>query len=48
VDFEDEKRIPRSGSLTAIGTALEKAGVVFEDNGKYVDVKLKIRRRNFS
>jgi transcriptional regulator with XRE-family HTH domain len=28
----------------AIVTALEKAGVIFESDGKYVGVKLKIRR----
>jgi DNA-binding XRE family transcriptional regulator len=29
---------------SAIVTALEKAGVIFENDGKYVGVKLKIKR----
>jgi transcriptional regulator with XRE-family HTH domain len=43
-DYEIDKRDPRPDSLTAIRRALEAAGVVFEDDGKFVSVKLKIRR----
>jgi transcriptional regulator with XRE-family HTH domain len=43
-DFENDKREPRADNLIAMCCALEDAGVVFEDDGKYVGVKLKIRR----
>lgn len=45
VEFENEKRTPRRSTLTAIVAALEKAGVVFEHDGNYVGVKLRVRRR---
>ena len=44
-DFENDKREPRADNLIAMCRALEDAGVVFEDDGKYVGVKLKIRRK---
>jgi transcriptional regulator with XRE-family HTH domain len=43
-DFEIDKREPRSDNLAAIVTAFEKAGVIFESDGKHVGVKLKIKR----
>jgi transcriptional regulator with XRE-family HTH domain len=43
-DFEIDKREPRTDNLTAIQGALEKAGVVFEIDGKYIGVKLRIKR----
>jgi transcriptional regulator with XRE-family HTH domain len=43
-EFENDKREPWPDNLTAIARALEAAGVVFENDGKHVGVKLKIRR----
>jgi transcriptional regulator with XRE-family HTH domain len=43
-EFENDKRDPWPENLAAIRTAFEKAGITFEDDGKYVGVKLKIRR----
>jgi transcriptional regulator with XRE-family HTH domain len=43
--FETNKREPIPNNLTAIGRALEDAGVIFENDGKHVGVKLKIKRR---
>jgi transcriptional regulator with XRE-family HTH domain len=43
-DFETDKREPRSDNLTAICSALEDAGIIFEADGKHVGVKLKIKR----
>jgi transcriptional regulator with XRE-family HTH domain len=42
--FEANKREPIPNNLTAIRRALEDAGVIFESDGKYVGVKLKIKR----
>jgi transcriptional regulator with XRE-family HTH domain len=43
-EFENDKRDPWLDNLAAIQNAFEKAGVVFENNSKFVGVKLKIRR----
>jgi hypothetical protein len=43
-NFEAELRETTIANLAAIRGAFEKAGVVFETDGKYVGVKLKIRR----
>jgi transcriptional regulator with XRE-family HTH domain len=43
-DFENDKREPWSDNLAAMQRALEEAGVIFENDGKYVGVKLKIKR----
>jgi transcriptional regulator with XRE-family HTH domain len=43
-DFEIEKREPRTANLAAIRGAFERAGIIFEDDGKFVGVKLKIKR----
>jgi DNA-binding transcriptional regulator YiaG len=43
-DFEKGRRVPMDDNLTAIRTTLEAADVVFENDGKHVGVKLKIRR----
>jgi transcriptional regulator with XRE-family HTH domain len=43
-EFENDKREPWPDNLAAIRAAFEKAGVTFEDDGKYIGVKLKIRR----
>jgi hypothetical protein len=42
--FETNKREPIQNNLTAIRRALERAGVIFESDGKFVGVKLKIKR----
>jgi hypothetical protein len=36
--------VPLDDNLTAIREAFERAGVIFEDDGKFVGVKLKIKR----
>jgi transcriptional regulator with XRE-family HTH domain len=46
VDFENDNREPRPENLEAMRLALEKAGVIFEIDGKFVGVKLKIKRGN--
>jgi hypothetical protein len=43
-NFEGEHHETTGANLAAMRTAFEKAGVVFEDDGKYVGVKLKIKR----
>jgi transcriptional regulator with XRE-family HTH domain len=43
-DFEKGRRVPLDENLAAIRAAFEKAGVIFESDGKHVGVKLKIRR----
>jgi predicted transcriptional regulator len=43
-DYEIDKREPRPDNLTAIQSALEKAGVIFEGDDKFVGVKLKVKR----
>ena len=43
-EFEIDKREPRSDNLTAMRRALEEAGAIFENDGKHVGVKLKIKR----
>jgi transcriptional regulator with XRE-family HTH domain len=43
-DFEIDKREPRSDNLDAMRRALEGAGVIFENDGKFVGVKLKVKR----
>jgi transcriptional regulator with XRE-family HTH domain len=43
-DFEKGRRVPLDENLAAIVTAFEKAGVIFESDGKHVGVKLKIKR----
>jgi transcriptional regulator with XRE-family HTH domain len=44
-NFEGEHHETTAANLAAIRTAFEDAGVVFENDGKYVGVKLKIKRR---
>jgi transcriptional regulator with XRE-family HTH domain len=43
-DFEKGRRVPTAEYLATVRNALEDAGVVFESDGKFVGVKLKIRR----
>jgi transcriptional regulator with XRE-family HTH domain len=43
-NFESELRETTAANLAAIRNAFEKAGVIFENDGKHVGVKLKIRR----
>jgi transcriptional regulator with XRE-family HTH domain len=43
-DFEKGRRVPIDDNLTAIRSALEEAGVIFESDGKYIGVKLKVKR----
>ncbi|SHN71629.1 helix-turn-helix domain-containing protein [Bradyrhizobium erythrophlei] len=43
-EFEIGKREPRSDNLTAMMSSLEGAGIIFENDSKYVGVKLKIKR----
>jgi transcriptional regulator with XRE-family HTH domain len=43
-DFEKGRRVPMKENLAAIRRALEDVGIVFESDGKFVGVKLKIRR----
>jgi transcriptional regulator with XRE-family HTH domain len=43
-DFEKGRRVPIDDNLAAIRSAFERAGVLFENDGKYVGVKLKIKR----
>lgn len=43
-DFEKGRRVPLDDNLTAIRHALEDAGIVFESDGKFVGVKLKLKR----
>ena len=44
-DFEKEKRTPIDNNVAAIRRAFEKAGVIFEADGKFVGVKIKKRAR---
>jgi transcriptional regulator with XRE-family HTH domain len=43
-NFEAELRETTAANLAAIRNAFEKAGVIFEDDGRHVGVKLKIKR----
>jgi transcriptional regulator with XRE-family HTH domain len=43
-NFESELRETTAANLAAIRGAFEKAGVIFDNDGKHVGVKLKIRR----
>ena len=43
-NFESELRETTAANLAAIRGALEKAGVIFESDGKFVGVKMKIKR----
>jgi transcriptional regulator with XRE-family HTH domain len=43
-EFENDKRDPWPDNLAAIRNAFEKAGIICENDGKFVGVKLKIRR----
>ena len=43
-NFEAELRDTTAANLAAIRGAFEKAGVIFESDGKYVGVKLKFKR----
>jgi transcriptional regulator with XRE-family HTH domain len=43
-EFENDKRDPWADNLAAIRNAFEKAGIIFESDGKFVGVKLKIKR----
>jgi transcriptional regulator with XRE-family HTH domain len=42
--FEAGHRTPIPNNLAAIRQALEDAGVIFENDGKFVGVKLKAKR----
>jgi transcriptional regulator with XRE-family HTH domain len=44
-EFENDKREPWPDNLAAIRAALEKAGVIFESDGKFVGVKMKKRTK---
>ena len=43
-NFESELRETTAANLAAIRNAFERAGVIFESDGKYVGAKLKIKR----
>jgi hypothetical protein len=43
-NFETERHETTLANLAAIRGAFEKAGVIFESDGKFVGVKLKIKR----
>lgn len=43
-NFESQLRETTTANLAAIHGAFEKAGVIFESDGKHIGVKLKIRR----
>jgi transcriptional regulator with XRE-family HTH domain len=43
-NFEGEHHETTAANLAAIRAAFEKAGILFEDDGKYVGVKMKIKR----
>jgi transcriptional regulator with XRE-family HTH domain len=43
-NFESELRETTPANLAAIRSAFEKAGVIFESDGKFVGMKMKIRR----
>jgi predicted transcriptional regulator len=43
-NFEGEHHDTTLANLAAIRAAFEKAGVIFESDGKFVGVKLKIKR----
>jgi transcriptional regulator with XRE-family HTH domain len=43
-EFENDKREPWPENLTAMRSTYEKAGIIFENDGTFVGVKLKIRR----
>jgi hypothetical protein len=43
-NFEAELRETTVANLAAIRGAFEKAGVIFDSDGKFVGVKLKIKR----
>jgi hypothetical protein len=43
-NFEGELRETTVANLAAIRNAFEKAGIIFESDGKFVGVKLKIKR----
>ena len=43
-NFEAELRETTPANVAAIRTAFEKAGIIFETDGKHVGVKLKIKR----
>jgi transcriptional regulator with XRE-family HTH domain len=43
-NFETERHETTLSNLAAIRGAFEKAGVIFESDGKFVGVKLKIKR----
>jgi transcriptional regulator with XRE-family HTH domain len=43
-EFENDKREPWPDNLAAMRKAFEKSGVIFESDGKFVGVKLKIKR----
>jgi hypothetical protein len=42
--FEAELRETTAANLAAIRNAFEKAGIIFETDGRFVGVKLKIKR----
>lgn len=46
--FEGELRETTAANLAAIRAAYERAGVLFENDGKYVGVKFKVRPREIS
>jgi hypothetical protein len=43
-NFEGELRETTLANLAAIRGAFEKSGIIFENDGKHIGVKLKIRR----
>ena len=44
-NFEGELRETTPANVAAIHGAFDRAGVIFEDDGKYVGVKMKKRRK---
>jgi DNA-binding transcriptional regulator YiaG len=43
-DFEKGRRVPTTDNLTLVRNAIEVAGVILENDGKHVGVKMKIKR----
>ena len=43
-NFENQQRETTPANLAAIRGAFERAGVIFESDGKFVGVKIKVKR----